>query len=412
MLLFLLACTPEPTSDPIQAEPGVETQDNLGGNEAVRVTSPANGETVASTFTLAYRAGAALTGIELLAAGTPVVALTEIDPGDGELVVTLPEGKYDLELVGYSDDNVVSSDFLTIRVSDGGPWVTITSPSDGAEVANPVTFTFTASEGIESIDLVADGWSIGSVGLSAAGDGQFTYTFSGTGYDRELIAQAGEASDTLSFTVTPEENPAESNFNDIVWNYLESYPTDGTHGFYWPTDTDWNGTTRDIWYLDTLVAEGDEQGRCFCVGLTWEVYMRAWEEVDRTTGGDGTINGMSVSDLYTFRVDWFVREVDGPGPSIAMENYGVGEEITDFSKLQPGDFVQFWRHSGSGHNVIFVDWLIEGDEIVGLEYWSTQSTTDGIGYNSERFGSSGSYIDPNLLFAARGWMPENWMGWK
>jgi hypothetical protein len=134
--------------------------------------------------------------------------------------------------------------------------------------------------------------------------------------------------------------------------------------------------------------------------------------IDRTTGGDRSLNGMSVADVDDFRVDWFVRDLDGAGPSIALKNYGVGTLVSDVAPFRPGEFVQFWRHPGSGHSVIFTDGLKEGDEIVGIEYWSTQSSTDGVGCNSEYFGSRGSRIDPNLVFGARGGMPEDREGWR
>jgi hypothetical protein len=412
MLFLLMACAEAPDGKKV-AESG--RADEFGGATAVRVESPTNGETVATSFVLHYRAGRDVAAIGLAAEGATVVNLTPLAGSEGELAVTLAEGKVELVLAGYdADGGWLSEDKLTVRVSDGEEWVSITSPANGANVANPVTFTVASGSGITSVDLLADGWPIGTVDTTGDGEGQLTYSFSGTGYAREITAQAGEgaASDTLTLTVEPEETPAVSDFNALVMKYLETYPTDGTNGYYWPAGSDWMGTTRDIWYQDVLVAEGDPEGRCFCVGLTWEVYMRAWEEVDRTTGGDGDINGLSVDDLYTFRVDWFVRELDGAGPSVAMENYGVGEEITDPAKLLPGDFLQFWRHSGSGHNVIFVDWVKQGGEIVGVDYWSTQGSTDGVAYNTEYFGASGSSIDPNLVFAGRGHMPVDWVGWR
>jgi hypothetical protein len=412
MLLFLLACADEPAPK-VQSQSGAA--DQFGGATAVRVESPSNGETVPTSFVVHYRAGRDVAALSLTADGASVTAIDALGAREGDLAVTLPEGKVELVLAGFDTEGaVLSEDRLTVRVSDGESWVSITSPANGAEVANPVTFTVASGADVTQVDLLADGWPIGSVDTSGDGEGQLTYTFSGTGYGRtiEAVAADGSASDTLTLTVEPEENPDVSDFNALVVRYLESYPTDGTNGYYWPSGSDWSGTTRDIWYDDVLVAEGDPQGRCYCVGLTWEVYMRAWAEVDRTTGGDGSINGMSVDDLYTFRTDWYVRELDGPGPSDAMENYGVGEEITDPAKLQYGDFLQFWRHSGSGHNVIFVGWLEQGGEIVGVEYWSTQGSTDGIGYNSEYFGSSGSSIDPNLVYGARGWMPDRWIGWR
>lgn len=408
MLLLLLGCATG-DGDTHRADPGPSdtAEDQFGGASAVRVDAPTNGETVPTAFSVQFHAGRLVDVVALHADGATV---SRVDADVGVLAVTLPEGKTSLRLVGYDADGAeLGHDELTVRVSDGDQWVTITSPADGAEVPNPVTFTVAAA-GTDEVSLSADGWPIGVVDVSD-GEGQLTYTFSGTGYARSITATSadGTASDTLSLTVEPEENPLVSDFNAVVVRYLETYPTDGTNGYYWPSGSDWNGTTRDIWYRGERVAEGDPEGRCYCVGLTWEVYMRAWAEVDQTTGGDGTINGITVDELRDFRVDWFVRDLDGPGPSVAMETYGVGEEITDVSKLVPGDFVQFWRHSGSGHNVIFVDWLVEDGEIVGLEYWSTQSSTDGIGYNSETFGSSGSRIDRNLIYAGRGWMPEDWV---
>ena len=51
------------------------------------------------------------------------------------------------------------------------------------------------------------------------------------------------------------------------------------------------------------------------------------------------------------------------------------------------------------------------DEIIGIQYWSTQSGTDGIGAQSEYFGSSGSYIHPSYLFVGRVRMPVDWEPW-
>lgn len=410
MLLWLLACAPVDDTSSGGKKNADTAEDQFGGAAAVRVDSPADGETVPTTFAVRFHTGAKVESVALWADGATV---SEVDAEEGVVAVSLLEGKTTLRLVGYAAGGAeLSHDELTVRVTDADQWVTLTSPADGAEVANPVTFTVAAA-GTDTVTLEADGWPIGTVDVSD-GEGQLTYAFSGTGYARAITATSadGGASDSLEVTVTPEENPDPSDFNDVVMGYLEGYPTDGTNGYYWPSDSEWHGTTRDLWYRGELVAEGDPEGRCYCVGLTWELYMRAWEEVDRSTGGDGTLNGLTVADLDEFRIDWFVRELDGAGPSVAMETYGVGEEITDVAKLEPGDFVQFWRHSGSGHNVVFIDWLVEDGEIVGLEYWSTQSSTDGIGYNTEYFGSSGSRIDRNLVFAARGWMPAEWESWR
>ena len=86
--------------------------------------------------------------------------------------------------------------------------------------------------------------------------------------------------DAIEITVSEGTNPDVSDFNAAVVSILETYPTDGSYEYYWPSGSGsgWKGTTQDIYYLDTLVAEGDPYNRSYCVGLTWEVFMRAFDE--------------------------------------------------------------------------------------------------------------------------------------
>ena len=140
--------------------------------------------------------------------------------------------------------------------------------------------------------------------------------------------------------------------------------------------------------------------------------MKAWSEVDSDFIGDGSINGMTLYDLTEFRIDWYVRDLFGSGPADAAENYGVGELVTDWDDVQSGDFLQFWRNSGSGHNAIFIDWEWDSDgNRIGFLYWSTQNSTDGIGYNSEYFGSNGSTVNAQYFFPTRIYTPDYWLPW-
>ena len=76
--------------------------------------------------------------------------------------------------------------------------------------------------------------------------------------------------------------------------------------------------------------------------------------------------------------------------------------MEDWDEAEAGDFVQLWRHSGSGHSCIFRAWVRDDDdEIVGLRYWSTQSSTDGIGERVERFGTAGSAVKRDELYIVR-----------
>ncbi len=375
----------------------------------VRVTSPSNGETTGSPFDLAFTAGDDVARVWLESNGDVVVEDQPVGRLDGSMRVTLDEGRHRLALVGAdSDSSELSRHELTVRVAgEDASWVTIVSPADGAEVDNPVRFVVDGSSDVDEIALYADDWELGTTEPG----GMLRYEFEGTGYERDIQARAydgGElvATDDVTITVLEGTDPVDSDFNTTTMNLLEAYPTDGTHDYAW--DGSYAGTTQDIWYLDTLVAEANAARSCYCVGITWELYMRAYQRI--LGGSDAYLNDMDVDELYEFRTDWYVRDLWGAGASEAMELRGLGEEVTDLEDVQPGDFVQFWRNSGSGHSVVFIDWERNGDgDIDGIYYWSCQGSTDGLGYVSEYFGSGSSSIDPGYLFVGRAWMPEDWL---
>ncbi len=410
LLLTLLACgdaTPSGSDKPA---------DGFAKDTDVRILSPANGETTTSPLIVDFDAGADVASVRLDNQYGTLVDMTVVpDDGQGEFVVDIVDDRYELSLVGLDDSGAELSRYtINVRVSTtDAAWVTIQSPGDGATVPNPVNFVVDASDTVEEVELLADGWSLGTV---VPGD-LLTYEFSGTGFSRDIEAHGlsgGEvvATDTITLTVDAGTDPLESSFNQRVLDVVATYPTDGSYGYYWPSDSDWAGTTQDIWYRGELVAEGDPEHRSYCSGITWETFMRAWQGLDGDTAGDGTINGMTVDDLYDFRTDWYVRELWGDGVGIAIENYGIGERITNLEDVRPGDYVQIWRYSGSGHTFIFIDWERDDDDrIIGLRYWSSQGSTDGIAYNEEYFGSGGSDLDPSYFFAARVYDPVDWVPW-
>ncbi len=397
----------------IACSPGVKTRDAPGENfqtdTSVAVTSPANGATVDPTFEVSFTAGHSVDSVQLFIDGV-MVASDAPSGGSGALTVTVEEGRHNLALTGLDGaGDQLSNHTLTLRAAaEDIDWVTITSPSDGALVTNPVHFAIEAASNIEQVEIFADEWSLGTVEPG----GILTYEFEGVGTPRAISAQAWSseglaATDDITITVEAGTEPAAPDWNSVVVDVLETYPTDGSYAYYWPESGDWGGNPTDIYYQGDLFAEGDAQNRSFCVGMTFEVFMRSFDDIV-----GGSLNGISFDELYTFRTDWYVRELYGSGVVEAVENYGIGSQVTDWDDIAPGDFVQFWRHSGSGHNVIFIDWVRTGSgNISGFEYWSTQGSTDGVGYNSEYFGSTGSSVDPNSFFVGRVAMPDDWVSW-
>lgn len=414
--LLLAACASD-TNEPVDSPPvdeGNPDGDNFGDERRVRITSPGPNEAVPSVFALGFSLGEAVAEFRVRIDDGELSPFVK-SKGEGEFTLSVLPGRHDLALIGYDGDRgEIGRDTIAVNaVGDAASWVAITSPADGSDPINPVQFTVSASDDVDTVALFADGFAIGEV----APGGVLTRGFEGTGYEREIVAvgrAGGEdlAEDTIRVTVQEGAEVEIGDLNDRVMRLLAGYPTDSSIDYWWPSGVDWSGSTRDILYQGALVADDGGVESCFCVGLTWEVYLRAWREVDAERGGDGDdLNGLTADDVFELRDDWFVRELDGPGAAYALDRWGLGVEVESFDDWRPGDFVQFWRNDGSGHNVIFIDWVTNGDgDRTGIRYWSCNgsSSTDGPGYNEEYFGTTRASIDASLTTAGRAALPEDW----
>ncbi|MBS3988540.1 MAG: hypothetical protein KGZ44_01170, partial [Dethiobacter sp.] len=152
----------------------------------------------------------------------------------------------------------------------------------------------------------------------------------------------------------------------------------------------YNGVTTNIFYQDRLLARAHPSGNraSHCVGITFEVFFRAMQERNRRLGlSPNDFNGMNWDELFDFMLLWYVAT--GPKQSsnltIAVEKYGIGTRITNLAEARPGDFIDFSRTNGTGHTAVFIDWVRDNERIVGIRYWSSQSSTNGIAYNEEYF---------------------------
>ncbi|NJL72126.1 MAG: hypothetical protein HC888_11365 [Candidatus Competibacteraceae bacterium] len=88
----------------------------------------------------------------------------------------------------------------------------------------------------------------------------------------------------------------------------------------------------------------------------------------------------------------------------ALVSRDLGIEVAPKGAL-PGDLVQFWRNSGSGHAVVFLGWVSDDDgKPITILYWSVQSQT-GISRNSESIGMSRHEVDPDGIYVVRAFAP-------
>jgi hypothetical protein len=180
--------------------------------------------------------------------------------------------------------------------------------------------------------------------------------------------------------------PPADEFRAEVLAVLATYPMDGTHGYWWPKEGEWKGTTRTLRYEGETIAEGDPEGRCHCCGLTFEVFFRAWETWCRKEGLPFRILDLDAEGVRRLQAKWFGSPEDPTCSRGAILEFGLGREVPPEEAL-PGDFVQFWRRNGTGHSAVFLGWVREEGRPVALRYWSTQSSTSGISPREEPLSS-------------------------
>jgi hypothetical protein len=99
-------------------------------------------------------------------------------------------------------------------------------------------------------------------------------------------------------------------------------------------------------------------------------------------------NGMTFNDLFNALQLWYI-EGTGDSESRAITSYGLGSAITNFEDARPGDFLSYSTTPSGGHSVIFLGWLRDDDnKIVGLKYFSSNLSSDGVGYGQTHFSDS------------------------
>jgi len=201
--------------------------------------------------------------------------------------------------------------------------------------------------------------------------------------------------------------PTNIDLNLYALDILEEYPRDGTHPYSWVNT--YAGVTRDLYYKGQKIASANPNGSqsCYCCGLTFEDFFRGITQLLTDLGKAEDINSMSAEDMIYFRHLWFVQSTWGDGPGVALEHFGIGDRVYDLQDVKKGDYLQFWRTTGSGHSVIFMNWVESAwGDTIGIRYWSTQTSTNGINFNIEYYDGAGGRIDPNIMFFSRMRSPE------
>lgn len=184
-------------------------------------------------------------------------------------------------------------------------------------------------------------------------------------------------------------------FSESILDIASTYPSGG--GYAWPAPKGTHGTTRDLFVAGERIAVATDSGS-HCVGLTFEVF---WRALDEQPGGIAS-SGLSADQARGLLREWFVPRTRGRGPADALPGLGLGLVVDDLDDARPGDFVQVWFNNDRGHSMIFHAWVRDdAGAITGIDFWSSQPWTDGIGRSTRAIGEGPRDIDRDAIFIAR-----------
>ncbi|MBI5536359.1 MAG: hypothetical protein HY898_26800 [Deltaproteobacteria bacterium] len=349
------------------------------------------------------------------------------------------EGKPESGSGGQAGDGAAPADA-------GNPWVTIVSPKQGEKVANPVSFAFEAGGGVKTVWFEADGYPLQATAIPVA-QGSHTYKFTGVNTQRHVVLQGRDqadqtvATDEVDFTPVScilADQPGFNHYTIAAINNTSEYPKDGSSPYCWESQggtcgAHWGMVHDGLYTAEKLFPGG---GDCFCSGHTLEIFLRAYrlwqkdkavaEDVPFTVGanqlliGDVDPYGSNGGHFYQYWQGFGITNEASAAEGFAQ--FGIGKSFaqSEWDQVLPGDYVNLSRTTGSGHAVIFVDWIVENGAKVGLRYYGCNSHGDscpdetdplnttnnsGPSFNTELFDGMGGTVIPKYLFIGRAFEP-------
>jgi hypothetical protein len=347
------------------------------------------------------------------------------DPRDGRHV---PEGSGPGEVPGDPD---------TGEPDPGSPYVDITSPSRGELADNPVTFTWEVVGFGEITELVfsCEGDLLHSDPIPVqSASGSFVYDFAGVNYERKVeltgYGPDGEVVSQDAVRFIPDEGYLHEpgGYNDYVVRAINDtslYPKDSSYPFCWSYYGDdcgeiW-GQVWGGWYLGSQLFPPSYD--CFCSGHTLEMFLNSYERYQEEMGlepwegyGSLTVDDVDLGDFYQHWQGFGVATY--ASAALAFEDAGIGELLGEdrWDEAATGDFVNLSRSTGTGHAVIFVDWIEESGQRVGLRYYGCNGYGDshpdpsdpdnisgitGPSFVTEYFYDHGGTVLPTYLFIGK-----------
>jgi hypothetical protein len=181
--------------------------------------------------------------------------------------------------------------------------------------------------------------------------------------------------------------------NDAVIRAARSYADGGVYSLKWGG----TGCPEEVTFKGERILGKGTEGT-YCCGFTFAVAMKAAGEI-------GLLKDKSVDEVRQLQKEWYGavkdQETREKQCAVAVAHLGIGQTVSP-ADAQPGDFMQLWRTTKTGHSVVFLEWVIKDGKPIGFTYRSSQESTKGIGDKTEYFsdvpGKRGKVLRERIYF--------------
>lgn len=193
----------------------------------------------------------------------------------------------------------------------------------------------------------------------------------------------------------PVNKQIKTDFNAYVLDIIKTYDIKNiSYPYLLNNDySNYNGVTTNLVFQGQTLAKAHPSGNraSHCVGITFEVFFKAMQARNKALGKSvEDFNGLNFNQLQDLMLTWYVANGSKSisNVTVALERYGLGKRIYNWESVRAGDFIDFNRSNGTGHTAVFLEWIRDNNNsIIGIKYWSSQESTNGINYKDEYFGS-------------------------
>lgn len=302
-------------------------------------------------------------------------------------------GSHTLSVVGYDKGSKqLSKTDYKVTVKAVAPTLSVENLKDGQNFNEDETALFyvIAENGVDAVEVSKNGKVLGSAEYvtdmkkyrfshKLEDTGAFDFKFSGKNAGNEVVSKTYRVN---VLAKAPPPQPSGKNFNAYLLKAVDQIRKKyGLLGYNIKAQL-----THDMDYNGKGILKSTYGALTMCVSAQLELILTAYEIYAQETGDRSIYDFLpykSWNNLGAANIKahiWVDAKLDSYGTADALKHFGMGE-LTPFSELQPGSFVNINRENGTGHAVLFISYIdIKANEldhydaakVAGFKYFSAQ----------------------------------------